>query len=96
MRHALMEDPEKLSGLLREVGLTSVHVWCEEFRHAWSVESLLRMQLRCGMPARRLATLSAPRQAACRARVEERLNRLSSEDLVARHRALYGVARRPG
>ncbi len=95
MRHALMDTPEKLSELFQEAGFDSVRVWSQDFAHQWTVERLLRLQLACGMPARRLATLSDSAKAACRAQVEERLSVLPPEDLVARPRVLSALGRRP-
>ena len=95
MQQARMDTPEKLAGLLRETGFTSERVWVERFEHRWAVGDLLALQVGCGMPARRLASLPALVQTQCRARVRRRLGRLTSDELVYRPEVVLAVTHRP-
>jgi len=62
--------------------------------HAWSVDALFALQTSCGMPARRLASLSKKAQSICRERVRSRVATLTADDLVYRAQVLFAVARR--
>jgi SAM-dependent methyltransferase len=95
MQHALMDTPEKLGGLLEAASFAVVRIWRARFEHTWTVDSLLALQLGCGMPARRLASLPTSERTACRDRVRARLARLSPGELVYRTEVLYAVAHRP-
>jgi len=96
MQHAEMDTTEKLSGLVRLSGLVPLRVWSELFEHRWTPEVLVEMQVGCGMPGRRLATLSEPARTACRQRAEARIRRLPSAELVFRPEALFAKAQRSG
>jgi len=93
MQHGLMDSPAKLATLLEAAGFGSVRIWSQRFEHRWTIEALVAMQLGCGMPARRLASLSEPAQATCRARVEARLAKLDLEELAYRPDVLHATAR---
>ena len=94
MQHARMDSEAKLDALLAEAGFTGVRTQCGRAEHRFTVESLLTVQLRCGLASRRLPSLPTDEQARCRARVEERVRRFSAEDLVYRPEVIFAVARR--
>lgn len=93
MQHSRMDSEAKLDALLREAGFTGVRTQRQRREHRFTVESLLTIQLRCGLASRRLTSLAADAQARCRAQVEERLSGLSAEDLVYRPEVIFAVAR---
>jgi SAM-dependent methyltransferase len=94
MQHARMDTEAKLHALLGEAGFTAIHTRGRRAEHRFSVESLLAVQLRCGLPSRRLTSLPADARARCRARVEERIRSFSAEELVYRPEVIFAVARR--
>src|SRR5712691_7107584 len=57
MQQASMDTPEKLQYLLKTVGFASVNIWRADVVHPWTLDDLLAVQVDCGMPARRLASL---------------------------------------
>lgn len=95
MQQASMDTPEKLQHLLHAVGLASVNVWSANVTHQWTLNDLLAVQVSCGMPARRLASLSSERRARCESRVRIRLERLTRAELEYRPEVLLAVAHRP-
>src|SRR5256885_2136773 len=78
MQHARMNSEAKVDALLAEAGFTRVCTQGRRVEHRFTVESLLTVQLRCGLASRRLPSLATEAQARCRAQVEERLRRLSA------------------
>jgi SAM-dependent methyltransferase len=92
MRHDLMDTEDKLHALARSAGFRRVRVWSHRFAHLWRPEALLAMQVVCGLPSRRLATLTEPARERCRSRVWARLQRLDPEQLVYRPEVLFAVA----
>jgi len=94
MQHELMNTPDKLSSLLFEADFTPGRAWWGEFSHPWTVESLLELQVSCGLPARRLASLSESLQTECLMRVEERFGELTTDQLVERARLVFATAHR--
>jgi hypothetical protein len=93
MQQALMDTPDKLAGLLQTVGFASIRVWHERFSHGWKVEDLLALQIGCGMPSRRLASLPTSARKTCEMQVKARLAALGADDLVYRPEVLFTVAR---
>ena len=94
MGQAQMDTPDKLAGLLLETGFAPPRIWSECLAHPWTVDALFALQTSCGMPARRLASLSEKTQAICRERVRSRVATLTADDLVYRAQVLFAVARR--
>lgn len=95
-RHGLVDRPDKLVRLLERAGYRSVQVRQRRFERRWDVDSLLRLQERCGSPGRRLATLEPDARAACVAAVRERLAAPAPEELVWRPVVLHASARFDG
>jgi ubiquinone/menaquinone biosynthesis C-methylase UbiE len=94
MQQASMDTPEKLQRLLSAAGFASVRIWSADVTHRWTRDDLLAMQVGCGMPARRLSSLSRERQARCEARVRTTLERLTEAELEYRPEVLFAVAGR--
>ena len=92
MRHAWMDTTEKLAGLLEQAGLNPTDVWSRRFVHEWSVERLIATQTRCGLPSRRLRTLSPGVRQACTDRVRARLGMLTASELAYEVEVIYGIA----
>jgi SAM-dependent methyltransferase len=92
MQHSRMDSEAKLDALLRQAGFSGVRTRRRHGEHRFTVESLLAVQLRCGLASRRLGSLAADEQARCRARVEERLRRFSAEELAYRPEVIFAAA----
>jgi ubiquinone/menaquinone biosynthesis C-methylase UbiE len=91
MQQASMDTPEKIQGLLEAVGFVSVNVWSANVVHQWTLDDLLAVHVSCGMPARRLASLSSERRERCRSRVRTQLGRLTRAELEYRPEVLFAV-----
>jgi SAM-dependent methyltransferase len=94
MQLARMDTPDKLSALLASAGYGAVQTWAQVFEHHWTIDAVVKVQLGCGMAARRVASLSAGAAAGCEERVRNRMARLPSEALVHRPEILFATARR--
>jgi len=94
MQHGVMNTPEKLRQLVDAAGFASVRVWSTDVAHQWELDDLLAVQVGCGMPTRRLASLSSEQRAKCISRVETRLRRLPRAELEYRAQVLYAIAGR--
>jgi ubiquinone/menaquinone biosynthesis C-methylase UbiE len=90
-----MDTPDKLTGLLEQADFRVERAWTESFEHPWDAESLFAMRAHCGSYRRRLDTLNPEREAACLARVRERLAGYAPADFLHRPKVVYAVARRP-
>jgi SAM-dependent methyltransferase len=96
MGQTRMNTSEKLAGLLAQTDLTGSRIWSERFEHRWTIEALLDMQIACGLPSRRLASLSPEMQEDCCRRVRARIGALPSDALVYRPEVLFATASRAG
>jgi SAM-dependent methyltransferase len=92
MQHSLMDTEAKLAALLRQAGFDRVHTRCRGAEHRFTVDSLLSVQVRCGLASRRLPSLPPEERARCRARVEARLRKLCPEEMVFRPEVIFAVA----
>jgi ubiquinone/menaquinone biosynthesis C-methylase UbiE len=95
MQQAAMDTPEKLQHLLSAAGFVSLNIWRANVVHQWTLDDLVAVQVGCGMPARRMATLSTKQRESCQARVRTRLERLNSAELEYRSEVLLAIAIRP-
>lgn len=95
MRQTWMDTPEKLADLLKSAGVTSDQLWTRRFVHEWTVEKLLATQTHCGLPSRRLGSLSAEARDECVNRVRPRMKSLTAPELEYRVEVIYAVAHRP-
>jgi len=92
MQHSRMDTEAKLAGLLDEAGFMAVHAESKCAEHRFTLRSLLPVQLHCGLASRRMPSLPPEQRARCRAQVEERLSRLSEDELVYRPEVIFAVA----
>src|SRR5262249_12690800 len=92
MQQALMDTPDKLTGLLQASGFPSVRVWTQTAKHQWTVDDIVRSQIGCGAAARRIGRLSPDAAAACLTRVRARLDALSREELMQCSAVQFAVA----
>lgn len=95
MRQTWMDTPEKLADLLKSSGFISRQLWTRRFVHEWTVKKLLATQIHCGLPSRRLSSLSEKVRDACANRVRARMEGLTASDLEYRVEIIYAVAYRP-
>jgi hypothetical protein len=65
------------------------------FERRWTIDDVVKVQLGCGMAARRIGSLSMPAAAECEARVGRRMAELPSEALLRRPEILFATASRP-
>ena len=93
-QHARMDTEAKLGALLEEAGFAGVCTRRECAEHRFTVDSLLNVQVQCGLPSRRLPSLPTEEQLRCRAHAEERLRELSGDELVFRPEVIFATALR--
>jgi SAM-dependent methyltransferase len=89
-----MNTKEKLAQLIESSGLRVAKLWSEAFRHQFSLDDLLAVQLGVGVAARRLPSLALEARERCRERVIERLRKLSDSELEYRPEVLFAVSGR--
>lgn len=95
MRQSWMNTPEKLGDLLTSAGFASHQLWTRRFVHSWTVEKLLATQTGCGLPSRRLNSLTAESRYACVKGVRARMQKLPADELEYRVEVIYAIADRP-
>jgi SAM-dependent methyltransferase len=95
MQHSLMDAGAKVEGLLREAGFTAVETGARKAEHPFTADSLLEVQVSCGLASRRLPSLPGDARARVRARVEKQLRALSAAQLAYRPEAIFAVAESP-
>jgi ubiquinone/menaquinone biosynthesis C-methylase UbiE len=95
MRQSWMDTPDKLADLLKSAGFIANQLWTQRFVHDWTVENLLETQTECGLPSRRLSSLSAESRDACVNRVRSGMESLAASELEYRVEIIYAVAHRP-
>lgn len=95
MQQARMDTPDKLSALLESAGYTAVQTWTQVFEHRWTIDDVVKVQLGCGMAARRIGSLASGNAADCEARVRERMAGPPSQALIHRPEILFATASRP-
>jgi SAM-dependent methyltransferase len=88
----LMNSPEKVGGLLNTAGFTPGRVWIERVEYQWNVLRFMGLRTRFGATKRKLETLDPRTRQAFLDRIEERMSRLSSKDLLCRGTAICAMA----
>ena len=95
MLQSSMDTPGKLADLLKQADFDSDQLWTRRFVHEWARENLLATQTHCGLPSRRLGSLSAEARDACVDRVRARMKSLTASELEYRVEVIYAIAHRP-
>lgn len=94
MQHDRTDTPDKLAVVLEQAGFECETLWTERFIHRWTTQALLALQIGCGTPGRRLASLAPRARSECLRRVRSQLARLSAEERVYRPEVVFAVASR--
>jgi SAM-dependent methyltransferase len=89
--HELMNTPEKVGCLLKAAGFAPGRVWIERLEHQWDLGPFMGFRTHFGATKRQLDTLDARTRETFLARIEARMLRLSSSDLVCRGAAICAV-----
>lgn len=91
-REESMNSPEKVRGLLSAAGFTPERVWIERVEYQWSVPRFMGLRTCFGATRRKLETLDPGTRQTFLDRIEGRMARLSSKDLLCRGTAICAVA----
>lgn len=94
MRQAEMDELPKLESLLELAGATEIRSFQRRFEHQFTAETLLKLQLSCGVAGRRISCLTPEDANRARDCVSERLLQLSDDDLLYRPEVLFAVAQK--
>jgi hypothetical protein len=95
MQQARMDTADKLSALLVSAGYTAIQTWTQAFEQRWTIDDVVKVQLGCGMAARRIGSLAVGEAADCEARVRRRMAGLHPEALMHRPEILFATASCP-
>ncbi len=93
---AVMDTPEKLSAIVEAGGFRLVSLHIEPWRQPMTVDQVVALRTRLGMPGRRLAQLDASTRDACVLRVRQRLLELDTDALIERDDVIYAIATASG
>jgi SAM-dependent methyltransferase len=89
---ALMDTPEKVTGLLESAGFQVVSLHLEPWRQPMTVEQVVALKTSLGVPGRRLATLDPHARDACIRRARQRLRELDADSLTDHDDVIYATA----
>jgi SAM-dependent methyltransferase len=92
----LMDQPDKLAGLLGEAGFAGVRAVAEPFEWAVDADGFLARYTRMGTSALRYGSLPEKGRRVLEGRVRERLEALDPKELVQRDEVVMAWGRRPG
>ena len=88
----LMNTPDTLERLLRGAGLAPERIWIEHLEYQWAFPRFTGPRTSSGASTRSVATLDPRTRAAFCARINERMSRLSSKELMCRGTAICATA----
>jgi hypothetical protein len=91
-RDELVDSPEKVRRLLETSGFVQGRVWTERVEYQWTLQRFAGLRTGMGVTKRRLETLAPEMRRACLDRIEARMSRLSSSDLLGRGTAICATA----
>jgi SAM-dependent methyltransferase len=91
MQHSRMNTEPKLASLLEQAGFARIRTQRRCAEHRFTPDSLLTVQLHCGLASRRLPSLAAEEQARCRIQVQRQLRELLPEELVYRPEVIFAA-----
>ncbi len=89
---ALMDTPEKVSGLLESSGFRTLSLHVEPWRQLMTVEQVVALRTSLGAPGRRLATLDPQPRDSCISRACQRLLGLDEDALTDKDDVIYATA----
>jgi SAM-dependent methyltransferase len=89
---ALLDTPEKLSGILDAAGFRTVSLHVDPWRQPMTVDQIVAHRTRLGVPGLRLARLDAPTRDACVRSARQRLLNLDPHELIDRDDVIYATA----
>jgi SAM-dependent methyltransferase len=89
---ALMDTPDKVTGLLESAGFRVVSLHSEPWRQPMTVEQVVALRTSLGVPGRRLATLDQEARDACVRHARERLRELDADSLTDHDDVIYATA----
>jgi SAM-dependent methyltransferase len=88
----LVNSPEKVRGLLASAGFSPGRVWIERVEYQWSVPRFMGLRTGFGATKRKLETLDPRVRQTVLDRIEARVSRLGSADLLCRGAAVCATA----
>lgn len=91
-RHDPVDTSEKMEGLLRAAGFTSIWAWEEDLVSAIDIEHLLNLKTRMGSGKPRFDSLEIAAREACMKDARCRMEALTPAGFVAKGRVVYAVA----
>jgi SAM-dependent methyltransferase len=91
-RDELMDSPGKVRRLLDASGFVPGRVWTERVEYHWTLPRFAGLRTGMGVTKRKLETLAPETRRACLDRIEARMSRLSSLDLLCRGTAICATA----
>jgi ubiquinone/menaquinone biosynthesis C-methylase UbiE len=94
-QHELMDDPEKVTGLLHSAGYLSARADVHEFTHTLSLGEFIRLRTSVGSTKERLETIPEKRRRECVVDASAKLARLDPEDFTLRMLIVFASARSP-
>jgi len=89
---ALLDTAEKLREVLETARFRVVSLHVEPWRQPMTVNQIVALRSRLGVPGRRLAQLDAPTRDACVRRARQRLLELDADALTDHDDVIYAIA----
>ncbi|MBJ7596189.1 MAG: methyltransferase domain-containing protein [Candidatus Dormibacteraeota bacterium] len=90
--YAVMDTPEKVTGLLASAGFRTLSLHLEPWRQIMTPDQVVALRTSIGAPARRLAALDPEIREVCVSRARERLLGLDEAALTDRDDVIYATA----
>jgi ubiquinone/menaquinone biosynthesis C-methylase UbiE len=96
IRHESVNDPEKVSSLLKAHGFVETRPWTGAYENRMTPEGFFEHRIGHGVSRWRFETLDDRRRTSFRERVLERVARLDPQDIVQREEVIYATAVKAG
>jgi ubiquinone/menaquinone biosynthesis C-methylase UbiE len=90
--HDLMDDEDKVRGLLKDAGFWAIRTWTGRLDHEMDADAFLARRTGLGLAKRRFQGMEAAVRESCVAKVRERLSRLDPGTLVERDEIVFSTA----
>jgi len=91
-RHDPVDNPDKVTALLREAGLRSARAWTDDLVFTLDAEKLIRLRTSLGSVKTRYESLSPAARESCVAEARRLMEALAPADFEARVKVVYAVA----